>query len=165
MRNAPDRVVRQHGHWLELMAEETTAAKLVLTERIQRALSGTSSGERNDRVQSSRGSSPVESAALQSAHHSQLLDQLNAGIARIGEMISSHRRFIRTAIMYGPDLEEPAPLPVCKENQHGREGAIEWGDATCEFPVDKQGLCSKHYQAWRRFRIRNGIDTTKDFAA
>jgi hypothetical protein len=165
MRNAPDRIVRQHAHWLELLAEETTAAKLVLIERVQRAISGTGSGERNDRVQSSRGSSPVESAALQSAHHTRLLDQLAAGNQRIGEQISAQRRFIRTAIMYGPDIEEPAPTPSCKEGQHGKEGAIEWGDTTCDFPADKAGMCSKHYQAWRKHRIRNNIDTSKDFAA
>lgn len=66
---------------------------------------------------------------------------------------------------FGAQPEEQPIEPVCRDFQHGKAGAIEWGDATCCVGSVKAGLCSRHYMAWYRFRKARGIDTGKDFAA
>lgn len=53
--------------------------------------------------------------------------------------------------------------PICRDNQKGREGLIEWGDATCLYSAVKAGLCRKHYMAWYRYRQLHQIRTDRDF--
>ena len=54
---------------------------------------------------------------------------------------------------------------VCADNQHGKHGADEWGDAVCLLPSVKSGLCMAHYWAWYRKRKADGIDIGRDFEA
>lgn len=50
-----------------------------------------------------------------------------------------------------------ADVARCRDNQRGREGVIEWGDATCEDLPAKGKLCSACYHRERRWRIGNGL--------
>jgi len=52
----------------------------------------------------------------------------------------------------------------CRDGQLGKDGTIEWGDPLCVDPSEKQGLCSKHYMRWYRWRKANGLDTDGMFA-
>ena len=52
---------------------------------------------------------------------------------------------------------KPEATTRCRDAQHGRDGAIEWGDATCEELAAKAGLCSACYQRERRWRIGHGL--------
>lgn len=52
---------------------------------------------------------------------------------------------------------------LCCSNQAGKHGVVEWGDPLCLRNGVKAGLCGAHYQAWYRARLRDGIDTTKDY--
>jgi len=61
-------------------------------------------------------------------------------------------------------LEQPKPA-VCADNQHGKHGVEEWGDALCFLPSVKAGLCQAHYMAWYRRRQADGIDISRDFGA
>lgn len=51
----------------------------------------------------------------------------------------------------------------CRDGQIGKDGTIEWGDATCTDGATKSGLCAKHYTAWYRWRKNNDIDTSRMF--
>ena len=53
-------------------------------------------------------------------------------------------------------------MTICADMQAGKDGAIEWGDPLCVMPSVKAGLCSKHYYAWYRWRVTNGVDTSRD---
>ena len=52
---------------------------------------------------------------------------------------------------------------LCCSHQSGKHAVVEWGDALCMMPGVKAGLCQAHYMAWYRARVRDGIDTAKDF--
>lgn len=52
-------------------------------------------------------------------------------------------------------------IKECRDGQFGREGAIEWGDPLCRKGADKVGLCHQHYMAARRWREKNGLDTSR----
>ena len=51
---------------------------------------------------------------------------------------------------------------LCCTHQQGKHANVEWGDVLCMMPGVKAGLCQKHYQAWYRARLRDGIDVSKD---
>lgn len=163
-RPAPNITIRQLVKWLDLYATEVTTARTILTDRINRAAEGSRPDGGNERVHTSRSTSTTEARALAALEHDQQLTTITNDIDRIRTAIR-RARATTNAIMRGPDVEEPeAPRP-CKEGQHGKAGAIEWGDPTCDFPADKSGMCQAHYFAWYRHRKAAGIDTSNDFAA
>lgn len=53
-------------------------------------------------------------------------------------------------------------MSTCSDHQQGKHAADRWGDPLCHLPSVKAGLCSRHYQAWYRARIDDGIDTSRD---
>lgn len=61
--------------------------------------------------------------------------------------------------------DEPPKVTLCRDQQHGRAGAIEWGDPLCLHSPVKSGLCGAHYMQWYRYRKAHGVDTDKDFEA
>jgi hypothetical protein len=50
-----------------------------------------------------------------------------------------------------------AEVARCRDAQAGRDGALDWGDATCEELPVKAGVCSACYQRERRWRIGAGL--------
>lgn len=56
------------------------------------------------------------------------------------------------------------PPAQCRDGQMGKDGAIDWGDATCVDAATKAGMCGKHFMAWYRWRKRNGVSTERMFA-
>ena len=59
----------------------------------------------------------------------------------------------------------PVATERCCDGQVGKEGTIEWGDATCQDMPTKSNLCGRHYFAWYRWRRANGVDTSRMFEA
>jgi hypothetical protein len=57
-----------------------------------------------------------------------------------------------------PDIEPAAAdAPRCRDNQHGRQGTIEWGRPDClELPT-KAGLCDACYHRERRWRKAHNL--------
>ena len=75
-------------------------------------------------------------------------------------------RALNDAINAAMRIRAPRPTPTKPSgmcDQTGKEGAIEWGDPLCPMPAVKGGMCQAHYTRWRRHRIANGIDTSKDY--
>jgi hypothetical protein len=54
-------------------------------------------------------------------------------------------------------------IDQCRDGQVGKDGTLDWGDATCQDGATKGGLCSRHYMAWYRWRQANGVDTSRMF--
>lgn len=69
-----------------------------------------------------------------------MCDRVNAGVLLIARI-----RNVRHA--HG--------VKLCSENQQGRKGSIEWGDAACTELPTQDGLCARCYQAERRWRRDN----------
>ena len=166
-RLAPDRVVRQHAMWHETLAAELPEYLDLMLERYARAIAGASSQGTTDKVKKSLGSSTTETRALAGVHILERIERVKyLAEVRLGEIIREVREMIHKDMRGNhEDLPEPEQIVPCKHGQVGKSGAIEWGDPTCDFPPDKAGMCSRHYQAWRKHRIRHDIDTSKDFAA
>lgn len=53
----------------------------------------------------------------------------------------------------------------CGDGQVGRDAPLWSDDLKCLALADKLGLCSRHYSAYRRYRVDHGRDTTGDFEA
>lgn len=69
----------------------------------------------------------------------------------------------KTRAFGAPVIGNEVAVALCRDNQHGREGVIEWGRPDClRIPV-KAGLCTREYQAWYRYRLEHGISIAKDF--
>lgn len=90
---------------------------------------------------------------------------------RIGEVerVVLNLRKLRQRITGRPTAEDE---PLCRDKQKGREGYDVprsdggWADATCTELPTADGLCSKCYQAERRWRQRAGlVDRKADTAA
>jgi len=50
-----------------------------------------------------------------------------------------------------------ADVARCRDHQLGRDGALDWGDPTCEELPVKAGVCGACYQRERRWRIGAGL--------
>lgn len=164
-RTAPDRPTQQLAMWLDIMAAEVATARHILTERHHHASEGSSAGN-TERVHTCRGTSTTETRALNALYIDEQLTQLTDRIDGIRIAIRSTRHWINTELLRGHDMpaEPDGPTP-CHDGQHGKAGNIEWGDPTCTWPADKAGLCSAHYQAWRRYRTRHNITADTDTTA
>lgn len=89
-----------------------------------------------------------------------IISYLSDDLTLIRRNIDTLNRAITRA--HGMRTERPTE-PVCRDQQTGKHAAIEWGDALCQMPGVKSGLCQRHYMAWYRARLRDDVDTTRDF--
>ena len=88
-RNAPDRPVQQLAMWLDIMAGEVTASKLILAERIARAAGGAGGAGGSERVHTSRGSSTTETRAMAALHHDEQLAEL--AVAHLDDLAGNYQ--------------------------------------------------------------------------
>ena len=144
------------------IAPKVPRAEEALTERLNRL--GTSSGD-NERVRTSTSSSTTERQAMQRIAITADLFQVREDLRSLNTLANDISRMLDRIITgRQPDDHDTPDVPVCLEGQHGKEGAIEWGDPLCAMPAVKRDLCQRHYDAWRRHRLNRGIDTSRDFA-
>lgn len=95
----------------------------------------------------------VERVADRRRHFSTELDTLREDAAAAIEMVNALAHMIDRAI----GLRAPVDAARCRDSLPGRDGAIDWGDPTCEEIPAKAGLCSACYQRERRWRIGAGL--------
>jgi hypothetical protein len=82
------------------------------------------------------------------------LDDLRHMAATIIELVNTMNT------MTGKALGTRAPaadVARCRDAQAGRDGVIDWGDATCEELPAKGALCVACYHRERRWRIGSGL--------
>lgn len=95
-------------------------------------------------------------SALHALELSRLRTELAAAILDIEKRINALARLV-TRITNDP-LPGIDGVALCSDNQHGREGAAEWGDPACmEIPA-KSGLCTREYQRERKWRATVNLD-------
>lgn len=146
-------------------ANVTQAVEQLRGERI-RALDGPDRGETAGRSTSS--TSDTERNANEAYRLGLLIEDLRDAIE--GFEIA-HRHLAQLAAQgirtraFGAPPEAPPEITVCKHNQHGKQGVIEWGDPNCDRAPVKAGLCAREYMRYYRWCIEHGVDRSKDFAA
>ena len=86
-------------------------------------------------------------------------DDVLRAIRELNEMCNAVIRLRAPKLVVKP---EDAKKDLCCSHQSGKHAVIEWGDPLCMFTAQKSGLCQRHYMAWYRARVRDGIDVTKD---
>lgn len=141
---------------------QVTAAVEVLRDRIRHAHEGGGGGER---VHTSDMPNPTEAAGLSryalTAELEELRDMITDACSCLDLLAQKAERIQR----WCDPGDKPGEQALCKQGQHGKEGALEWGDPLCDRLPTKGGMCGAHYMRWWRHRVDHGIDTSRDFAA
>jgi hypothetical protein len=111
-------------------------------------------GQGDSRV-TSRGTSPPEAAAMRR----QALAGELAGLHEAIDALDLSQRRLSHAAHNALRTSAPEEVQVrrCRDNQFGRDGALEWGDPTCEEIPIKAGLHEACYQRERRWRKAHGL--------
>ena len=86
--------------------------------------------------------------------------QVLVSIRELNEYINEVQRMRVPKVVVKP---EDKKRDLCCSGQMNREGQIEWGDPLCFMPGVKLGMCTKHYQRYRKHCIANDIDRSRDF--
>lgn len=134
----------------------------MLRDRIAHAHEPTNNSER---VHTSDMPNPTEAAGINRTTWNAELDDLTIAIhdaCHTLDLLAKRATDIQHWCNPGDKIEQ---AQLCKHNQTGREGVLEWGDPLCDRMPTKAGLCGAHYMRWYRHRAEHGIDTSKDFAA
>jgi hypothetical protein len=142
----------------------TDAIRQLQAERIKAIADGPDIGESAGR--SSNETSTTERNATEGYRIGCLIEDLRDAICGLEiahrYLLTVAEEGVRTRA-FGAPGPEPVAEKTCRDNQHGKAGAILWGDPLCmKLPV-KGGMCAAHYQAWYRHRVRTGRDVSRDF--
>lgn len=95
----------------------------------------------------------VERVADRRIRFSTEIDTLREDAQAVIDMVNALAHMIDRAV----GLRAPVDVARCRDSLHGRDGALEWGDATCEEIPAKAGLCSACYHREYRWRRSNGL--------
>jgi hypothetical protein len=147
------------------VAPLVTNAVAALRERLSHLDGYTGGGEQGGRVQTSDTSTPTERIAAQRYMYSSIIEDLRTAIEDCCHTIDLLGRMADDALRDARPDAKPVEAAVCRDQQHGKDGVLEWGDVLCMRSSVKAGLCMGHYLKWYRWRTNNGVDTSKDFAA
>ena len=138
----------------------TNGVRQLETERVM-AAAGPAKGEAAG-VRGSGTTSTTERNANESYRLGLLIEDLRDAIEGVEIAVAHLDRLSSEACRtraFGPllEVEQPAEdAPRCRDNQHGRQGTIEWGRPDClDLPV-KAGLCAACYA--REYRWRKAHD-------
>lgn len=103
----------------------------------------------------SAASSTTEAAAIMAGQFHAQANDIRSAIDAI-ETATKHLDKLTSSSL---GMRVPAAFEEirCRDSQTGRQGAIAWGDVTCEELPAKAGLCSACYQRERRWRLGHGL--------
>lgn len=142
------------AHLLANIAAKLPAAIDTLRRELD-IVDGYASATMQPRVHASAELTSVERAADLRWSMSGDLDDLRDMARSIAEMIATLNRQTDRAL--GLRAPTAADAARCRDSLHGRDGAVEWGDPTCEELPSKAGLCGACYQRERRWRLANDL--------
>ena len=143
-------------------AVQVTLAVESLRDRIAHAHEA---GGDSERVHTSDMPNPTEAAGLSRYALGAELEELRDAISDACHTLDLLAKRAEDVQRWCSADATPEQVQLCKHNQAGREGVLEWGDPLCDRMPTKGGLCGAHYMRWYRHRAEHGIDTSKDFAA
>jgi hypothetical protein len=146
----PDHRTLQAALTLEQLAPDVTVA-LAHLYRERAICDGYTASTSNGR--GTAESSTTEAAALTAEYLGIKALAIRTIINQIETLIDDLAHSIQKAV----GVRAPVTVTRCRDNHTGRQGAIEWGDPTCEAIPDKAGLCSACYQRERRWRQAHGL--------
>lgn len=98
-------------------------------------------------------SSSTEAAAIALQHFTRQTEDIRQTITDIEQAVALLARLTKTSI----GMRAPTDTPRCRDNQMGRQGALEWGDPVCEDLPTKAQLCYNCYMREYRWRDRHGL--------
>lgn len=146
------------GRLLDLAADVTKALIAVQDELSMLGFPGASStGVREARDDDG----PVSRDALRIVELTSWREDLRDWLDNLGPTVDVGAHIVRKI----RNVQHARGVKLCAEHQQGRQGSIEWGDPTCTELPTKAGLCSKDYQAERRWREAHGLTTDQEPAA
>ena len=160
----PNRDLEQAGHTLStVLAPNLTAALAHIAQELS-ALDGFPERGEQAAVTASSESTSVERTM-----------QARYDLSEAREALGDRKRDVLYALrdlndcinfclrLRVPRETKPASTKgLCCEGQKGMDGAIEWGDALCFDQAMAKGLCSRHYQARRRWMVLQGREVEVD---
>lgn len=141
------------AHLLANIANKLPAAIAVLRRELD-VVDGYASATMQPKVSAAAELTSVERAADLRLMMSGDLDDLREMANAIAEMVGTLNRQTDRAL--GLRAPTAADVARCRDALHGRDGAVEWGDPTCEEIPVKAGLCTACYH--REYRWRRGND-------
>lgn len=154
-----DRIQRTAAKLLGIANEVTDVVETMRDELASLGFAGGSSGE----GRGSGTSAPVERDAVRIHELTANREDLRDLITDVSERADALVRFVKH--LSGTPLPGADGEALCSDKQMGREGAIDWGDATCtELPL-QGGLCFRCYQRERRWRRARGLEDRSEPAA
>lgn len=139
---------------LDNLAAKVPAAIATLRRELD-IVDGYASATMQPRVHASAELTSVERAAALRWSMSGDLDDMRDMIVAIADMVATLNRQADRAL--GLRAPTAADVARCRDALHGRDGALEWGDPTCEELPVKAQLCGACYQRERRWRIANDL--------
>lgn len=142
------------AHLLSILADRVLGAEAVLRRELD-IVDGYASAVMQPRVHATAELTSVERAAELRRSMSADLDDLREMIAAIVEMVTTLNRQTDRAL--GRRAPTAADVARCRDALHGRDGAVEWGDPTCEELPVKAGLCTACYHREYRWRRSNDL--------
>jgi hypothetical protein len=95
----------------------------------------------------------VERVADRRIRFSTEIDTLVEDAQAVVDMVHALAHMINRAV----GLRAPVEVARCRDSLPGRDGALDWGDTTCEEIPAKAGLCSACYHREYRWRRSNGL--------
>ena len=162
----PNRDLDQAGHTLQ----HVVALNLTLAlEHIARELSTLDGFPERGEQANVKASSELTSVERHADARFTLTDareQLRDHKAQVLQSIRELNEYINVVMRMRQPRNVTKPKSndgLCCAGQHGKEGAVEWGDPMCFRMADKVGMCSLHYQRWRKHCEAKGIDRSRDF--
>ena len=141
------------AHLLANIAAKLPAAIDTLKRELD-IVDGYASATMQPRVHATAELTSVERAADLRWSMSGDLDDLRDMATSIAEMVATLNRQTDRAL--GIRAPTAADVARCRDSLHGRDGALEWGDPTCEELPSKAGLCGACY--YREYRWRRAND-------
>lgn len=161
-RTAPNARLLSAGEKLmRYTSVQVTLAVESLRDRIAHAHEPTGDSER---VHTSDMPNPTEAAGLSRYALTAELEELRDTITDACHTLDLLARKAEE-VQRWTNQGQVEQLVLCKHGQHGKEGALDWGDPLCDRMPIKGGMCGAHYMRWYRHRTEHGIDTSRDFAA
>jgi hypothetical protein len=102
-----------------------------------------------------------EAAVLARDQFTTMMEDINDAVWGL-EIAAKHLAKLSSDAI-GKRLPAAIDMPRCRDAQFGKDAPLWSDDEKCPALPDKGGLCQRHYSAWRRHCIAEGLDTSHHY--